>query len=101
MDDFPTIEFASTEITQSGQDDYRVIGDLTIRGVTRPVAIDFEYQGDSVDPDGDARIGFDGRAVVNRKDFGVSWNESLDAGGVLVGDNVVLEFDVSAVRTGN
>ena len=101
MDEFPTIEFASTEITQSGQDDYRVIGDLTIRGVTRPVAIDFEYQGDSVDPDGDARIGFEGRTVVNRKDFGVSWNESLGAGGVLVGDNVVLEFDVSAVRTGN
>ncbi len=101
MAEFPTIEFTSTEIAEAADGEYRVTGDLTIRGVTRPVIVDFEYLGASVDTDGQERIGFEGHTTVNRKDWGVSWNESLDAGGVLVGDKVVLEFDVSAIRTGS
>lgn len=99
MAEYPTIEFTSTNVTQVGDGEYEVTGDLTIRGVTRSVTVEFTYTGASVDADGVARIGFEGRTTVNRKDWGVSWNENLDTGGVLVGDMVVLEFDVSAIRT--
>jgi len=75
-----------------------VTGDLTIKGVTKPVVIDFEFTGSAVDPDGDYRIGFEGSTTVNRKDWGLTWNAVMEAGGVLVGDKVVLEFEVGAVR---
>lgn len=100
MDTYPEITFASTAIEAVDADHYRVTGDLTIKGVTRPVAIDFEYTGTAVDPFGNTRIGFEGRATVNRKDWGVNWNAALEAGGVLVSENVTLEFEVSAIRTG-
>ncbi len=101
MGHYPTIEFVSTAITETSRDEYRVVGDLTMRGVTHAVDVDFEYSGKSLDPDGQSRIGFEGKATVNRKAWGVSWNEALDAGGVLIGDQVTLEFDVSAIQIDN
>ena len=80
-------------------DVYRVTGDLTVRGTTKPVSIDFEYTGAAVDPFGNTRIGLEGRTTVNRKDFGLNWNAALDTGGVLVSEKVTLEFDVSAVKS--
>jgi polyisoprenoid-binding protein YceI len=82
-------------------DTFRVTGDLTIKGVTKPVTIDFDYTGTAVDHYGNRRIGFEGSTTVNRKDWGVNWNAALEAGGVLVGEKVTLEFDVSAIRTGD
>jgi polyisoprenoid-binding protein YceI len=76
-----------------------VTGDLTIKAVTKAVTVDFEYTGAAVDPYGNQRIGFEGSTTINRKDWGVSWNATLEAGGVLVGEKVVLEFEVSAIRT--
>ena len=99
MDTYPEITFVSTVVEQTGDDAYRVTGDLTIKGVTNPVTVDFEYTGTAVDPYGNTRIGLDGTTVVNRKDWGVSWNAALEAGGVLVSDKVTLEFEVSAIRT--
>ena len=99
METYPEITFASTAVDQVDADNYRVSGDLTIKGVTKPVSIDFEYTGTAVDPFGNERIGLDGTTTVNRKDWGVSWNAALDAGGVLVGEKVTLEFEVSAIRT--
>jgi polyisoprenoid-binding protein YceI len=61
--------------------------------------MDFEYTGTAVDPYGNTRVGFEGTTTINRKDLGVSWNGALETGGVLVGEKIVLEFDVSAVRT--
>ncbi len=99
MGTYPEITFSSTSVEQTGDVHFRVTGDLTIKGVTRPVAVDFEYTGNAVDPYGNQRVGFEGTAVVNRKDWGVNWNAALEAGGVLVSENVTLEFEVSAIRS--
>ena len=99
MENHPEIRFVSTAGEQVDGDNYRVTGDLTIKGVTKPVTVDFQYTGTVVDPYGNQRVGFEGATTVNRKEWGVNWNAALDAGGVLVGEKVVLEFEVSAVRT--
>ena len=99
METFPEISFASTAVEQVHAENYRVTGDLTIKGVTKPVTVDFEYTGSAVDPFGNRRIGLEGKTTVNRKDWGVSWNAALEAGGVLVSEKVTLEFEVSAIRT--
>jgi polyisoprenoid-binding protein YceI len=101
MENHPEIRFASTAVEELDAETYRVTGDLTIKGVTKPVTIDFEYTGAAVDPFGNQRIGFEGATTVNRKDWGVNWNAALEAGGVLVGEKVTLEFEVSAIRTGD
>jgi polyisoprenoid-binding protein YceI len=98
MDQYPEITFDSTSVDQVDADRYAVTGDLTIKGVTRPVTVEFELAGGAVDPYGNLRIGLEGSTTINRKDFGVSWNAALETGGVLVGEKVVLEFEVSAVK---
>lgn len=95
---FPEITFVTTAVEPRGEGEYRVTGDLTIKGTTRPVTIDFEYTGNAVDPYGNLRVGLEGSVTISRKEYGVSWNAALEGGGVLVGDKVVLQFDVSAVR---
>jgi polyisoprenoid-binding protein YceI len=99
MDTYPEITFASTDVAKVGEDTYRVAGDLTIKGVTKPVTVDFEYTGAATDPFGNSRIGLEGKTTVNRKDWGISWNAALETGGVLVGEKVTLEFEVSAIRS--
>ena len=99
MERYPEITFASTKVDQLDSGIYQVTGDLTIKGVTKPVTLDLEYAGTAVDPFGNTRVGFEGKTTINRKDWGVSWNAALEAGGVLVSEKVVLEFEVSAIRT--
>ena len=99
MPTHPEITFSSTAIEQTGDVEYRVTGDLTIKGVTKPLTVDLEYTGSAVDPNDNQRIGFKGRTTVNRKDWGVTWNAALEAGGVLVSEKVTLEFEVSAIHT--
>jgi polyisoprenoid-binding protein YceI len=96
---FPEITFASTSITHEGGDDFQVIGDLTIRGVSKPVTLPLEFQGAATDPFGNSRIGFEGSIVINRKDWGISWNAALETGGVLVSEKITLEFEISAIKT--
>ena len=98
VEQHPTITFTSTSAERVDDDTYRLTGDLTIKGVTRPVAIDFEHTGAATDPFGNFRTGFEGRVQVNRKDWGLTWNVALEAGGLLVSDKVTLELDVSAVK---
>lgn len=98
LDNYPEITFTSTAVSPKGNDIYTVTGDLTIRGVTKPVSIDFEFTGTAVDPFGNVRVGFEGSTVINRKDWGVNWNAALEAGGLLVSENVTLEFEVSAIK---
>jgi polyisoprenoid-binding protein YceI len=95
---FPTITFASTSAEAVGDDHYQLTGDLTIRGVTRPVTLDLELTGAVRDPFGMVRVGFEGGVAVNRRDFGLGWNMALDTGGLLVSEKVTIELDVAAVR---
>ena len=100
MDEFPEITFASTSIVAREDDIYTVTGDLTMRGVSRAISFDLEHTGSAIDPWGNLRVGFDGSVVVNRKDWGINWNAGLEAGGVLVGEKVTLEFEIAAVKQG-
>jgi polyisoprenoid-binding protein YceI len=93
---FPEITFASKRIERDGED-YRVTGDLTIHGVTREVVLAAELGGFGVDPWGNRRAAFSGKATLDRKDFGLTWNQLLETGGVLVSDKVEIGFDVEAV----
>ena len=89
---------AFNEVTAPDADTLRVTGDLTIKDVTRPVTVDFDYAGTAQDPFGNDRIGFEGSTVVNRKDFGLTWNAALETGGVLVSEKATLEFEISLIK---
>jgi polyisoprenoid-binding protein YceI len=92
----PAIRFESRRIERSG-DAYRVVGDLTIRGTTREVALDLDYAGLQKSPWGDTRTGFSLHGTIDRKDFGLVWNVALEAGGVLVGDKIALAIEIEAI----
>ena len=96
VETYPAITFASTDVTRDG-DDWTITGDLTIKDVTKPISIDFESTGSAKDPFGNTRIGFEGKAVLNRKEWGLTWNAALETGGFLVSDKIKLEFDISAI----
>lgn len=97
-DEYPEITFASTGVSATGDNSFDLTGELTIKGVTKSVTVPFEYEGAATDPYGNLRAGFEGSVVINRKDFGITWNAPLETGGVLVGEKVTLEFEVSAIR---
>ncbi len=99
MENYPEITFTSTAVEHVDAENYRVTGDLTIKAVTKPVTVDFEYTGTAIDPSGNQRIGLEGKTTINRKDWGVNWNAALEAGGVLVSEKITLEFEVSAIHT--
>ncbi|GAA1931347.1 YceI family protein [Nocardioides lentus] len=98
MDEFPTITFTSTSVKATGDSSLEITGDLTIKGTTKPVTVPFEFEGGATDPFGYERVGFEGSVVINRSDFGVTWNAALETGGVLVSEKITLEFEVSAVK---
>jgi polyisoprenoid-binding protein YceI len=97
-DAFPELLYRSRRIEALSGDRYRVIGDLTIRDVTREVPLEVEYGGRATDPWGNERAGFSARASLDRKDFGLTWNQVLEAGGVIVGDRVEIDIEVEVVR---
>ena len=98
VDRFPALTFASNWVEAVGGDRYRVTGNLTIHGVTREVTLDATFNGEGVNPWGQAVRGYSAEATINRKDFGLNWNVALEAGGVLVGDNMKIALDVQAGR---
>ncbi|MEW8977652.1 MAG: YceI family protein [Symbiobacterium sp.] len=97
VEHYPNLTFRSTRIERHG-DGYKMTGDMTIRGVTRPVTFDLEYLGTAKDPWGNEKIGFAATAKINRKDFGLTWNAVLETGGVLVGDEVRIELQIEAAK---
>jgi polyisoprenoid-binding protein YceI len=95
---FPEIRFRSARVEKVGDDRYRVVGQLTIRDVTREVSLDVEHGGRAKDPWGNERLGFIAKTSIDRKDFGLQWNQVLETGGVMVGDRVDIELELQAVR---
>ncbi len=94
----PEITFVSTKVEREDDVTWQITGDLTIKGVARPVTIEFESAGSARDPFGNLRVGFEGSTSINRKDWGLVWNAALETGGVLVSEKVKLDFDVSAIQ---
>jgi polyisoprenoid-binding protein YceI len=97
VEQFPTLTFQSRSLKEDGEGGYVLSGDLTIRGVTRPVDLDLLVVGVSRDPWGGTRAGFEASTEISRKDFGLEWNLALDTGGVVLGDKVRIDLDVEAV----
>ena len=94
-DSLPEMKFVSTSIKPLGENKFQMVGDLTMRGVTKPVTLDGEFRG-TVAAMGGTKAGFSAKGTINRQDWGVSWNKTLDAGGFVVSDNVDLLIEVEA-----
>jgi polyisoprenoid-binding protein YceI len=94
---YPTISFKSKRIEGTDRSNFRVIGDVTIHGITKEIALKSSFNGEGTDPWGNRRVGFSAETKLNRKDFNLTWNQALEAGGFLLGDDVKLEIDVEAV----
>jgi polyisoprenoid-binding protein YceI len=94
---FPKLTFKSTKIEKDG-DDYKVTGDLTIKGVTKPVTLEVEGGAVVKDPWGGTRTGFSAKTTINRKDFGLTWNVALETGGFLVSDKIEITLEIEAVK---
>ncbi|MEV0849894.1 YceI family protein [Streptomyces sp. NPDC049954] len=94
----PAMTFRSTSAQALGGDDYRITGDLTILGTTKPVTIDLEFNGAATDPFGNERVGFEGTAELLRSAWGLTYNAALETGGVLVSDKIKLTLEISAIK---
>ncbi|MFF0084400.1 YceI family protein [Streptomyces canus] len=99
IEEFPTMTFRSTKAEALGDEDYRITGDLTILGTTKPLTIDLEFNGAAKDPFGNERVGFEGKAEIKRSEWGLTWNAALETGGVLISDKIKLSFDISAIKS--
>jgi polyisoprenoid-binding protein YceI len=98
VEQFPEIRFRSRSVRHRGETELVVTGELTIHGVTREVDLEVEATGRTKDPWGNERAGFTAKTAIDRKDFGLSWNQVLEAGGVMVGERVTIELEVEAVK---
>ena len=97
-DSFPTITFKSTKVTPAGENKFKVDGNLTIRGITKPVTLDATFLGAGNVGMGGLRAGWEATTTVNRKDFNVSWNRVLDQGGTMLGDDVAIQLGVEGMK---
>lgn len=98
-DAFPLITFVGTKIVGSNEA-FALTGDLTIRGITRPITLDVRYDGSGKDPWGGERMGFSASGTLDRRDFGLRWNETLESGGVLVSNDIRIGIDAQLVKVG-
>jgi polyisoprenoid-binding protein YceI len=97
---FPEMRFVGRRVSGSAEAPFDLVGDLTIRGVTREVVLHVTPEGRGIDPWGNERAGFSATAKINRRDFGLTWNQALETGGVLVGDDVKISVDVELIKQG-
>jgi polyisoprenoid-binding protein YceI len=98
-DTHPEITFRSTSARQLDAETYQLTGDLTIKGISKPVSIDLTFNGSAKDLYGNQRVGFEGTTTINRTDWGLNYNAALETGGVLIGEKVKLTFDISAIKS--
>ena len=94
VENYPSITFKATDIQSKGDDEYKVTGDLTIKDVTKPVTFDVEYEGKGTNPWGQEVVAFSASSKINRKDFGLTWNQTLETGGVLVGEDIKIDIEL-------
>lgn len=97
-DKFPEIKFVSKEIKDIDGNEFKVVGDLTIHGVTKQVELESEFTGSTTDPWGNERTGFEAEGKIDRRDFGLTWNKVLEAGGLLVGEEVKIVLAVEGIK---
>ena len=97
VENHPTMTFASTGVEKKG-DGWILKGDLTLHGVTKPVELEMEYNGSIDDPWGNHRAGFTAEGKIDRRDFGITWNNTLDKGGLAVGNDVTISLEIEAIR---
>ena len=96
---YPTITFKSTKIEADGPGQWKVTGDLTLHGVTKPVVLAVEATGEPIkDPNGNTRAGASATTKIDRREYGLTWNKALEAGGVVVGDEVKISIDLEAIK---
>ena len=98
VESYPNITFKATEITKVSGDDYKVSGDVTIKGVTRPETFDVTFEGEGKDPWGNTKAGFSAKTKVNRSDYGLTYNAALETGGVLIGDQITINIELEASK---
>jgi polyisoprenoid-binding protein YceI len=96
VEKYPTLTFASTRIVARGPEQFEVSGDLTIRGITRSIVLPVAYLGAAKDPWGNEKLAFDTEITIDRKEYGLTWNTALEAGGFLVGDDVRVTISLQA-----
>lgn len=97
VETYPEWTFATTGVSGS-KESFTLTGDLTIHGVTKSVDLEVEFLGAATDPFGNDRAAFEASTVISRKDFGLTWNAALEAGGVLVGDKVTITLEIEAIK---
>jgi polyisoprenoid-binding protein YceI len=97
VEKFPEIRFRSTKI-EGGREEFKLTGDLTIRDVTKPITLDVTFEGETKDPWGGERAGFSAKGKIDRRDFGLTWNQILEAGGVAVGNEIKINVEVEAIK---
>ena len=98
VEKYPAITFVGKKIVGDAFGDFKLVGDLTIRGVTKEITLDATFEGRAKDPWGNSRLGYTAKGKINRTDFGLNWNQALEAGGVLVSDEVKISVEASFVR---
>ena len=97
VEKFPTLSFTSTKISGAG-DEFTIHGDLTIHGVTKPVTLKATFEGRGKDPWGGERVGYSAETKISRKEFGMTWNQALETGGIAVGDEITISIAIEAVK---
>jgi polyisoprenoid-binding protein YceI len=97
VENFPNIAFQSKRI-EGGREEFKLYGDLTIRGTTREIVLDVTFEGKQKDPWGGERVGFNAKGKLDRREFGLTWNQALETGGVVVGNDIRVSIDVQAVK---
>lgn len=97
VEKYPEIKFRSTRI-EGSKHEFKLIGDLTIRDVTREITLDVQFEGETKDPWGGERAGFSATGKIDRRDFGLTWNQALETGGLVVGNDIKLNLEVEAIK---
>lgn len=96
VETYPEITFRSTDVKKTGEDEYEMTGDVTIKDVTRQETFKVEYEGSGQDPWGNQKVGFTADGKINRKNYGLTWNQTLETGGVLVGEDIKINLQIQA-----